>query len=114
MKNLCVYNTLNKNCNGVYIYKTKNKIKKNKLAHSICLYYNYWENELNPDYTIQYFGSLGHYGIYYKKQNYFSEKNEDRRYNKKRYPYKNNNQWISYYKYYNEAGINTPKIIILD
>ena len=113
MKNLCVYNTNNKNCNGIYIFKKKNEIKKNNLAHSICLYYNYWEHELNEDYTIQYFGALGHYGIYYKKRNYFSEKKIDKKYNKNRYPNRNSNEWVSYYKYYSEAGAETPKIIVL-
>ena len=113
MKNLCVYNTLNKYCNGVYIYKRQEEIKKNKLAHPICLYYNYWENESNKDYTIQYFGALGHYGIYYKKRNYFSEKKIDKKYNKNRYPNRNSNEWVSYYKYYSEAGAETPKIIVL-
>lgn len=114
MKDLCVYNTLNNKCNGVYKYKKLNEINKKKLAHSICIYYNYWEHESNPDYTIQYFGSLGHYGLYYKKQNYYSEKKTDKRYNKKRYPYRNNNEWISYYKYYNEAGKSCPKMCVLD
>ena len=114
MKNLCVYNTLNKYCNGVYIYKRQEEIKKNKLAHPICLYYNYWENESNPDYSIQYFGSIGHYGIYYKKQNYYSEKIKDKRYNRNRYPYRNDNEWINYNIYYSEAGRNNPKIVVLN
>lgn len=113
MKNLCIYNTNNKNCNGIYIYKQKNEIK-NKLAHPICSNYNYWQNELNSDYSIQYFGSLGHYGIYYKKKNYFSEKQLDKRYNKNRYPNRKNNEWINYSCYYPEAGSNNPKIIVLD
>ena len=113
MKNLCIYNTNNKNCNGIYIYKQKNEIK-NKLAHPICSNYNYWQNELNSDYSIQYFGSLGHYGIYYKKKNYFSEKQLDKRYNKNRYPNRKNNEWINYSCYYPEAGSKNPKIIVLD
>ena len=112
MKNLCIYNTNNKNCNGIYIYKQKNEIK-NKLAHPICSNYNYWENELNSDYSIQYFGSLGHYGIYYKKKNYFSEKQLDKRYNKNRYPNRNSDEWISYYKYYSSAGDEKPKLVVL-
>lgn len=114
MKKLCVYNTLNKNCNGIYVFKESTKIKQNQLAHPICKYYNYWEHESNPDYSIQYFAAYGHYGIYFKKQNYFSEKKVDNRYNRNRYPARNNNEWISYYKYYNKAGKQTPSIIVLE
>lgn len=113
MKSLCVYNTKNKNCNGIYVYKKDEEIKKN-LAHPICSNYNYWVNEVNPDYTIQYFGSLGHYGIYYKKRNYFSEKQLDKRYNRKRYPNRDDSEWINYNTYYPEAGDSNPKIIVLD